>query len=65
MEKLSKKICMNLKQEKLLPENFDFGKYLGEGGYGKVYHARKKTGYDVGTICAMKVYIVDVYLSIH
>ena len=58
METASIKNNENVKEEKLTPNDFDFGKYLGEGGYGKVYHARKKTGKDNGTICAMKVNIL-------
>ncbi|XP_023313453.1 ribosomal protein S6 kinase beta-2-like isoform X2 [Trichogramma pretiosum] len=50
--------CMssfNPNHQKLTRDDFEFCKVIGLGGYGKVYQARKKTGTDRGTLCAMKV----------
>lgn len=59
ISEIKSKSCIDLdsNQIKLTADDFEFGKYLGEGGYAKVYHARKRTGRDQGTIVAMKVYI--------
>ncbi|XP_045473361.1 ribosomal protein S6 kinase beta-1 [Harmonia axyridis] len=37
------------------PEDFSIKKMLGKGGYGKVFQVEKMTGYDAGSIMAMKV----------
>eukprot|EP00042_Codosiga_hollandica_P022979 m.88043 g.88043 ORF g.88043 m.88043 type:complete len:499 (+) comp51005_c0_seq2:73-1569(+) len=40
---------------KVNPEDFELLRVIGQGGYGKVFQVRKRSGPDAGRICAMKV----------
>ncbi|XP_014224856.1 ribosomal protein S6 kinase beta-1-like [Trichogramma pretiosum] len=46
---------LNPGNEKIGPQDFEFKKVLGEGGFGKVYQVQKITGKDKNKIFAMKV----------
>lgn len=49
-------IIVNPKGEKkLLPDDFDLLKTIGQGGYGKVLLVRKNKGLDAGQVFAMKI----------
>lgn len=42
-------------EKKLMPEDFDLLKTIGQGGYGKVLLVRKNKGMDSGKVFAMKI----------
>ncbi|CAB0042149.1 unnamed protein product [Trichogramma brassicae] len=46
---------LNPGNKKIGPQDFEFKKVLGEGGFGKVYQVQKITGKDKNKIFAMKV----------
>eukprot|EP00053_Salpingoeca_punica_P010651 m.95525 g.95525 ORF g.95525 m.95525 type:complete len:480 (-) comp15454_c0_seq4:471-1910(-) len=66
MDAMAASIKMSVASEACLPseaaereiisvDSFELLRVIGQGGYGKVFQVRKKSGRDAGRICAMKV----------